>query len=56
MENQATTVVSAITSAASTVASDCLSAITTSLPVILPVMGAFIVVGVGIKLIKRFTH
>lgn len=50
---EATTVVSALTSAFSTVASDALSAIQGILPIALPVLGAIIVVGIGIKIFKK---
>ena len=49
------TVVSALTTAVTQIASDANSAIAAILPVALPIMGAFIVVGLGIKLIKRVT-
>lgn len=50
---EATTVVSALTSAFSTVASDALSAVQGILPIALPVLGAIIVVGIGIKIFKK---
>lgn len=47
--------ISALTSAFSTVASDALSAVQGILPIALPVLGALIVVGVGIKIFKKVT-
>lgn len=48
-------VVTAIVNAAKTVATDGMNAITQILPVVAPVMAALIVVGIGIKAIKKFT-
>ena len=48
-------VVSAITSALSTVASDAQSAIASVLPIALPIMGAVVVVGIGIRVFKKVT-
>lgn len=45
-------VTSALTNGFSTVASDALSAISAILPIALPIMGAIIVIMVGIKLFK----
>lgn len=51
-----TTIQSALTSALTTTASDCMTAIGAVLPVILPVMGAVVVIGIGVKIFKRFAH
>lgn len=50
-----TTVTSALTSAFQSVASDCLSAIQAILPIALPVLGALVVVSVGIRIFKKVT-
>lgn len=47
--------VEALTTAFTSVAADCISAITAVLPIALPVMGAMVVVGIGIKIFKRVT-
>lgn len=52
---EGTTVSAALGTAFTTVASDCLSAITTILPIALPVLGALVVVGIGIKIFKKVT-
>lgn len=49
------TVVEALKSALSTTADDCKDAIAGILPVALPVMGAIVVVGIGIKIFKKVT-
>lgn len=46
-------VVSALTTAMTTTADECKSAIAAVLPVALPVMGAIVVVGIGIKIFKK---
>lgn len=46
-------VVTALGTAFSTVASNALSAITTILPIALPVLGAIVVVGIGIRIFKK---
>lgn len=48
-------IVTAITEVAKTIANDGMAAITAILPVVAPVMAAIIVVGIGIKAIKKFT-
>lgn len=48
-------VVSALTSAFSTAVGDIMSAIGGVLPVVLPVVGAIAVVGIGIKIFKKVT-
>lgn len=48
-----TAVGSALTSALSTLASDAMTVVGNVLPVVLPVMGALVVVTIGIKLFKR---
>lgn len=47
--------VSSMTSGFATMASDALSAIGSIMPVVLPVMGGIIVVGIGIKIAKKMT-
>jgi len=49
------TVTSALSTAFQTVANDCLSAIEAILPIALPVLGALVVVGIGIKIFKQVT-
>lgn len=46
---------SAMTSAASTIVSDALSSISAIIPVAAPVLGAFIIIGIAIATIKKFT-
>lgn len=48
-------VVTALTTGFTDVATQSLSAITGILPVALPVLGAIVVVGIGIRLFKRVT-
>ena len=58
MEGAATTmsdVVSALTTAMGTVATSALSAISGVIPVAAPVLGAILIVGIGIKAFKRIT-
>lgn len=55
VDGAASTVVSALTSALTTTASQCQDAIAAVLPVALPVMGAIVVVGIGIKIFKKVT-
>lgn len=50
---ETSSVVTALTSAVTTAASDAMSAIGSILPVALPVMGAIVVVGIGIKVFKK---
>ena len=45
----------ALGSALGTVASDMTGAVSTVLPIAIPVMGAILVVGFGIKLFKKFS-
>lgn len=52
---EASTVVSALTAALTTTATECKDAIAAVLPVALPVMGAIVVVGIGIKIFKKVT-
>ena len=47
------TVTDALTTAMTSTASECTSAIGAVLPVALPVMGALVVVGIGIKVFKK---
>lgn len=44
-----------LTSAFSTVASDMTGAITDMVPVVAPIAGAILVVGIGIRVFKRFS-
>lgn len=52
---EASAIVTALTESLSTVASDCLSFLTSALPIALPVLGAGIVVTFGIKSFKKVT-
>lgn len=54
-EAGASTVVDALTKAMKTTAGECQDAIAAVLPVALPVMGAIVVVGIGIKIFKKVT-
>lgn len=49
------TVASALGTAMTSVAADATSAITTILPIAAPILGAIIVIGVGIRVFKRFS-
>lgn len=49
------TITTALTTAFSTVASDSMDAIKAVLPIALPVMGAILVIGIGIKIFKKVT-
>lgn len=53
MIQEATSVVSALTTAFTSVASDAQSAIAAILPIALPILGAIIVVGIGIRIFKK---
>ena len=48
-------VTTALTSGITTIAGDAMSAISSVVPVALPIMGAIVVVGVGIKVFKKVT-
>lgn len=48
-------VVDALTSSMQTTADGCMDAISNVLPVALPVMGAIVVIGIGIKIFKKVT-
>lgn len=48
-------VVTSLTSAITTFAGDAMGAIGTIIPVVLPIMGAIVVVGIGIKVFKKFS-
>lgn len=48
-------VVTALTNALTATAGECTDAIGAVLPVALPVMGAIVVVGIGIKIFKKVT-
>ena len=52
---QAVTVSQSLLDSMQTVANDCLSFLTSALPIALPVLGAGIVVGFGIKTFKKVT-
>lgn len=52
---ETTSVVSALSTALSSVAGEMTSAIGAVLPVALPVMGGILVVGIGIKVFKKFS-
>lgn len=54
-DGAASTVVTALTGALTTTASQCQDAIAAVLPVALPVMGAIVVVSIGIKIFKKVT-
>lgn len=49
-------ITTAMVTAFQTLASSALTAIGDILPVILPVMGAVVVIGIGVSLFKRFVH
>lgn len=56
MEGEAVnTVTSALTTGLSTVATDAMSAIAAIVPVALPILGAIIVVGVAIRIFRKFS-
>lgn len=47
-------ITTALTTAFGTLATDALGAIAAVLPIILPVMGAIVVIGIAVKVFKRF--
>lgn len=49
------TVTSALTTGITTIAGDAMSAVGSVVPVALPIMGAIVVVGIGIKVFKKVT-
>ena len=51
---EATGVTSALSTALNAVAGEATAAISAVLPIALPVMGAVIVIGIGVKVFKRF--
>lgn len=58
MENTPSTVsdvITAMTSAFSTMAGDAMNGIASVLPVVLPILGAIIVIGIIIKIVRRIT-
>lgn len=55
MENAIGTVTESLTAALSTTASDMMGAISAIVPVAIPVVGAILVVTLGIKVFKKFT-
>ena len=48
-------VTGALTAAFTSIASDCMSAISAVLPIALPIMGAIVVGTIGIKIFKKVT-
>ena len=55
MKQTTVTITSALTSAFGTVATEVIDAVIAILPVALPVLGAFLTVGLGIKAFKKVT-
>ena len=55
LAESSSTVVTALNSAFGTIATDCQTAIAGALPVALPIMGAIVVVSVGIRIFKKVT-
>lgn len=53
---ESNSIVTAMTSAVTTIASDCTGAIAAIVPVAAPIMGALIVIGIAIKTFKKFKH
>lgn len=53
VQEAGTGVTGALTAAFTTIASDCMSAISAVLPIALPIMGAIVVVTIGIKIFKK---
>lgn len=51
-----TSITTALKTAFTSVASDCMTAIGDILPVVLPVMGAVVVIGLAVGIFKRFVH
>lgn len=49
------TVTGALTTGISTIAADAMGAVGSVVPVALPIMGAIVVVGIGIKVFKKVT-
>ena len=49
-------VTTALTTAISGFATDAMSAIGAIIPVVLPIMGAIVVVGIGIKVFRKFAR
>lgn len=56
MEGAANSVVTAMTTAISTIAGDALNGIAAIIPVAAPVLGGMILISVCIKTVKRFTN
>lgn len=56
MENTATTVTDAITSMATTIATDGVNMLTSVIPVLAPIVGAVIVASLGYRFVKRFSN
>lgn len=51
---EANAVVTAMTTAIQTIATDCTSAISSVVPVAAPIMGAIAVIGIAIKTLRKF--
>lgn len=51
-----TSITTALKTAFTSVANDCMSAIGDILPIVLPVMGAVVVIGLAVGIFKRFVH
>ena len=49
-------ITTALTTGFSSIATDALGAIGSIIPVVLPIAGAFVLVGIGYKVFKRFSH
>ena len=49
------TVTGALTTGITTIANDAMGAVSSVVPVALPIMGAIVVVGIGIKVFKKVT-
>ena len=54
-EGDVSTVTTALTTGISSIANDAMSAIGSVIPVALPIMGAIVVVGIGIKVFRKVT-
>ena len=54
-EGDVSTVTTALTTGISSIANDAMSAIGSVIPLALPIMGAIVVVGIGIKVFRKVT-
>jgi hypothetical protein len=54
--NSMDSITTALTTAFTTVAGDALDAIAAVLPIVMPVMGAIVVIGIAVGIFKRFVH